>query len=211
MTGSLFYGKPHPCRDEKWDILDDDCPANHDICHYNNPSLFIKIVSMLTAEFRKFPIFEGLSPSKIEWLASQFEQQVVPANHTIFQQGDAATHLYLLSSGKVIIRYKPYDGPPLTVATIQAGEVFGWSAVLRRHIYTSAAITLEESRLYRIEASRLQTVCDECPDTGAMLYQRLAKVASEHKKHLHTEGELLRVLTSNMDKNGECYRRIENG
>jgi CRP-like cAMP-binding protein len=165
---------------------------------------------MLTAEFRKFPIFEGLSPSKIEWLASQFELRVIPANRTIFQQGDPATHLYLLSSGKVIIRYKPYDGPPLTVATIQPGEVFGWSAVLGRHIYTSAAITLEDSRLYRIEASRLQSVCDECPDTGAMLYQRLAKVASEHKKHLHTEGELLRVLTSNMDKNGDCYRRIEN-
>ena len=173
--------------------------------------LFIKIGAMLTAEFCKFPIFEGLSPAKLEWLARQFEQQVLPANQTIFRQGDPADYLYLLSSGKVIIRYKPYDGPPLTVATIQPGEVFGWSAVLGRHIYTSAAVTLEQSRLYRIQGSRLQTVCDECPETGAMLYQRLAKVASEHKKHMHTEGELLRVLTSNLDKNGECYRRIENG
>ncbi|MFN7035900.1 MAG: cyclic nucleotide-binding domain-containing protein [Bellilinea sp.] len=173
--------------------------------------LFIKIGAMLPAELGNFPIFEGLSPAKIEWLASQFERQALPANHTIFRQGDPAEYLYLLASGKVIIRYKPYDGPPLTVATIQPGEIFGWSAVLGRHIYTSAAVTLEQSRMYRIQGSRLQTVCDECPETGAMLYQRLAKFAGEHKKHLHTEGELLRVLTSNLDKNGECYRRIENG
>ncbi len=174
-------------------------------------ALFIKIGAMLTAEFRNFPIFEGLSPAKIEWLANQFEQLALPANHTIFRQGDPADYLYLLASGKVIIRYKPYDGPPLTVATIQPGEVFGWSTVLGRHMYTSAAVTLEHSRLYRIQGSRLQSVCDECPETGAMLYRRLARVASEHKKHMHTEGELLRVLTSNLDKNGDCYRRIENG
>lgn len=174
-------------------------------------ALFIKIGAMSTAEFRNFSIFEGLSPAKIEWLASQFEQQWLPANHTIFRQGDSADYLYLLATGKVIIRYKPYDGPPLTVATIQPGEIFGWSAVLGRHIYTSAAVTLEPSRLYRILGSRLQTVCDECPETGAMLYQRLARVAGEQKKHLHTESELLRVLTSNMDKNGDCYRRIEHG
>ncbi len=80
-----------------------------------------------------------------------------------------------------------------------------------RHIYTSAAVTLEPSRLYRIQGSRLKTVCDECPETGAMLYQRLARVAGEHKKQSQTEDELLRVLTSHMDKNGDCYRRIENG
>ncbi|MEW6180367.1 MAG: cyclic nucleotide-binding domain-containing protein [Chloroflexota bacterium] len=166
---------------------------------------------MLTAELRNFPIFDGLPPSKVEWLAGQFERLVIPAKRTIFQQGDPADYLYLLISGKVIIRYKPYDGPPLTVATIQAGEVFGWSAVLGRHIYTSAAVTVEDSNLYRIKGERLKSVCEECPETGALLYQRLAQIASEHKKHLPAEGELLRVLTSNMDKQGECYRRIEDG
>lgn len=193
------------------DILDDDCRNIDDFCHYFENRHFINMVSMFTAEFLNFPVFQGLSTQQVEWLAARFEPQIFPANHIIFNQGDAADYLYILSSGKVIIRYKPYDGPPLTVATIQPGEVFGWSAALGRAVYTSGAVTLEISRAYRIEGSRLMAVCEECPETGALLIQRLSNVASEHQRRIQTQTEVMKVLTSSLDRKSKCHRRIQNG
>ncbi len=192
-------------------ILDDDCRNIDDFCHYIQNRYFINMGSMFTAEFLNFPVFQGLSAQQVEWLASRFEPRFYPANQEIFNQGDAAEYLYILSSGKVIIRYKPYDAPPLTVATIQPGEVFGWSAALGRSVYTSGAVTLEASRVYRIQGSRLRAVCEECPDTGALLIQRLANVASEHQRRIQTQTEVIKVLTSSLDRKKKCHRRMPNG
>ncbi|MEN4011679.1 MAG: cyclic nucleotide-binding domain-containing protein [Chloroflexota bacterium] len=166
---------------------------------------------MFTAEFLNFPVFQGLSTQQIEWLASRFELHHFAGNQVIFNQGDAADYLYILSTGKVIIRFKPYDAPPLTVATIQPGQVFGWSAALGRTVYTSGAVTLEASWVYRIEGSRLMKVREECPQTGTLLIQRLANVASEHQQRIQTQTEVMKVLTSSLDRKRRGNRRIRDG
>ncbi len=154
-------------------------------------------------------MFQGFSEDQIEWLAEQLEVCTCARGKLIFEQGQSADYLYILSAGKVIIRYKPYDGPPLTVATIFPGGVFGWSAALGRHAYTSGALAAEDSEVYRISWARLKTLCDECPDTGAILLKRLAQVVNERQQGMHTETEVLSILKTSMDKKGECSRRMK--
>ncbi|MBK7317837.1 cyclic nucleotide-binding domain-containing protein [Candidatus Villigracilis affinis] len=67
------------------------------------------------------PLFENLDPAQIALLKPLFEQFIRPANTTIFEQGEPASYLYLLIKGEVIIRFKPYDTPPITLTRLRAG------------------------------------------------------------------------------------------
>ena len=112
------------------------------------------------------PLFENLDPAQIALLKPLFEQFIRPANTTIFEQGEPASYLYLLIKGEVIIRFKPYDTPPITLTRLRAGDVFGWSAVLGSTHYTSSLVSETEIETIRIRGSRLLALVRDHPETG---------------------------------------------
>ena len=87
------------------------------------------------------PLFQELEPAQIELLKPLFEKFSCAPDVVIFEQGSPANYLYLLIKGEVAIRYKPYDGPPITLTRLRAGDVFGWSAVIGSPNYTSSIIS----------------------------------------------------------------------
>jgi CRP-like cAMP-binding protein len=101
------------------------------------------------------------------------------AGSLLFSQGQPATHLYLLLRGKVTIRFKPDDGEPITVAELEPGGVFGWSAALGRGRYTSGAICQESSETLVISGAALRRLCQVDPETGVLILERLAEVIAE--------------------------------
>lgn len=133
------------------------------------------------------PLFHGLAPEHLELLAANFQRESFDAETAIFTQGDRAKKLYVLVSGKVGIEYKPHDGDLLTVAEIQEGGVFGWSAALGRSEYTSAAITRDESETLSIKGDELQRLCEQYPETGVIILERLAGVIAERLQNTHTQ------------------------
>lgn len=124
------------------------------------------------------PFFSGLSREQLDLILPLFEFFTVPAGTTIFQQGDAATYLYVVQRGSVTIQYKPYDGPMITLSHIQPGEVFGWSSVVGGKTYTSAAISTAEIEVLRLRGSALVQLCKEQPEAGYAILDRLAEVVS---------------------------------
>ncbi len=122
---------------------------------------------------------------------------MLPINSVIFAQDQYADYFYILSRGEVEIRYKPYDGPFLKVATVAEGDIFGWSSVLRHECYTSAAITVMDSCTYRIAGEALQKLCENHPDTGLILLERLSKVISSRLNA--TQSEVIRMLQNGMN------------
>lgn len=134
---------------------------------------------MYRSELSQTPVFKGLSDDQMEQILPLMELCFYPPDSHIFEQGQKADYLYLLLKGEVIIRYKPYDGPPLTVARILPGDVFGWSSTLGRDTYTSAAIAAAESVVYRISSKQMSWLCELFPKTGVILLERLAFVISQ--------------------------------
>ena len=87
-------------------------------------------------------------------------------------------YLYVIQGGSVTIQYKPYDGPMITLSHLQAGEVFGWSAVVGAQTYTSDAISTSDADLLRLRGSDLVRLCAEHPDAGRAILERLAEAVS---------------------------------
>ena len=145
------------------------------------------------------PIFQsGLRPDEIELLASRFYEETVLAGSVLFPQGARADKLYVVLSGRLAIRFKPYDGEILTVSEITVGGVLGWSAALGRRTYTSSAVALEDSRLLSIRGQVLRRLCETHPKTGVVILERLAEVIAERLRstHEHVVEMLRQGLTS---------------
>jgi CRP-like cAMP-binding protein len=141
----------------------------------------------------KIPLFSGLNPQQLEPLADGFQSDVFEVDSVVFSQGDPADCLYILLSGKVAIKFKPPDGEILTVSEVEAGGIFGWSSTLGRECYTSSAYCLETCETISISGQDLRIMCEEHPETGVIILERLAEVIAQRLRNTHTHVvELLR-------------------
>ena len=137
--------------------------------------------------------FQGLSSADRKRILANFRAEDHRAGEVFFQQDQPADRLYLLVSGRVEIRFKPYDGEALTVSIIEAGGVFGWSAALGRSSYTSGAICTADGRCLSIRGRDLRRICEDHPATGVILLERLSEVIALRLTSTHDHVmELLR-------------------
>jgi len=153
-------------------------------------------VYMNLEKYSQLAFFLGLHPQEIQLLAPYFAPQTWVAGTIIFEQDDYAEYLYLVISGEVIIRFKPHDGPPMTVTHVQPGGIFGWSAAMNNPVYTSGAVCSLDSEVLRIRGTDLRMLCDKNPDVGRKILDRLAGVIAE-RQHSR-QGQVSSILASSM-------------
>lgn len=181
-------------------MQDELCRLIGDVCHYKTTLTFINIVYMFRQDYADLAIFKGLSPEQIGVMAPYLEEVQIHQGQVIFSQGQSANFLYILLWGEMQVRYKPYDGPALTVARILPGDVFGWSSALGREVYTSSAEASQDGGAYRIRASDLHHLCDSNPEAGTLLLERLASVIAERLRNTHSS--ILALLSQGVDRKG---------
>lgn len=129
----------------------------------------------------------------LEDLGSLFDWKQISAGETIFHQGEKADYLYILLTGKIAIRYKPYDGPALTISSVIPGWVFGWSAALGRDTYTSEALALLPGSAYGLSKAHLLEICNREDEAGIIFLDRLTSVIAERLNQ--TPKQILSVLS----------------
>jgi CRP-like cAMP-binding protein len=137
--------------------------------------------------FTRIPFFQNLEPAQTALIRTLFENFSCPPDTLIFKQGAPAVHLYLILTGTILIQYKPYDGPPITITRLSAGDVFGWSAVIGSPHYTSSIVSVSDVKAIRIRGIDLRSLVNEHPATGQIILDQLARVVSSRWKNSHTQ------------------------
>ena len=115
----------------------------------------------------------------------RFAYETFVEDEVVFKQNAPAKKLYILVDGRVEIRFKPDDGEQLTVTEIEHGGVFGWSAALGRDSYTSCAVSVTESAAFSVLGDELKQLCEQNPDTGVIILERLAAVIAQRLQKTH--------------------------
>lgn len=137
--------------------------------------------------FEQLPFFHDLNTAQVGLIRPLF----IPCDrHTgsmLFEQGDPAEYLYLVISGEVTIHYKPEDGPTMPIAKVRSGGVVGWSAVLGNRQYTSEAICSDYTQMLRVRGRDLRHLCEDYPETGILILDRLAWVIAERLHHTYEQ------------------------
>jgi len=162
----------------------DECPGFQDICHWKGWAALATILDnpMNIERYTSLAFFTGLSTADIQLLAPYFAPRTWVAGTVIFEQGDYAEFLYLVVSGEVTIRFKPEDGPIMTVTRVQPGGIFGWSAAMGNPAYTSGAVCSLDSEVLHIRGSDLRMLCEKHPTLGQVILERLSAIMTERQQ-----------------------------
>ncbi len=148
---------------------------------------------------KQFPLFDGFSEEQMTLLRPLFIPNEYHTGTVIFEQGDPAIYFYLMISGEVAINYKPEDDEDIVITRIKPGGMIGWSAVIGRRSYTSAAICTEYTELLRVRGSDLQELCSQHPETGNQFVDRMADVVAQRLDSNHPQ--VLQLLENGL-RNG---------
>ena len=143
-----------------------------------------------------FTPFSDLGSADLKIIAPLFSARTFSANAVIFEQGERATCLYLLTRGEVVIRYKPYDGETMTLNRIRPGGVFGWSAVLGNETYSSSVACIEPSETLVVCGDNLRTLLVEHPQTGRLVLDRLARAVSS--RWVNAQAQIKEMLNASI-------------
>jgi CRP/FNR family transcriptional regulator, cyclic AMP receptor protein len=155
--------------------------------------------------FDQLAIFEGLDAEQRKVLLPLFMPCDFYPDTLLFEQGEPAEFLYIVVVGEVVVNFKPDDGPSLTVARIKPGGVVGWSAALGSRLYTSGAMCCTYTQMLRVRGADLRRLCDDHPETGNLILNRLAEVIAQRisNTHEHVLALLEMGLRSSMSGSGD--------
>lgn len=146
------------------------------------------------------PFLHDLTPEQYDLVSTLFESVSIPSRTLVCRQGEKATYLYLLLDGNVTIRYKPYDGPRITLTHLHSGDVFGWSSVVGNEDYTSDAISTTRVQALRLRGDLLRWLCAEYPSAGASILQKLAQAVSP--RWVNAQSQIQSLLRSEVSSPG---------
>ncbi len=128
-----------------------------------------------TADLRAAPLFAHLDDDQLDKLARIAQPLELPAERTLFLQGDAGAAFYLLAEGRVKIFKMLRDGRTATVRHVEAGQTFA-EAALFQETYPSSTETMADSRLYRFDTRQMLDLLLEEPQLAVSLLGAMAEL-----------------------------------
>ena len=122
------------------------------------------------------PLFEGLGDEARMLIAGCGRNVHFAAGDRVFREGGEADVFYVVRHGSVAIEaFLPARGP-VTIETIEAGDVVGWSWLFPPYRWHFDARALSAVRATVFDAVCLREKCDGDPALGYALMGRFAQV-----------------------------------
>lgn len=115
----------------------------------------------------------------VEQLLSAMERADIPKGTVLIQQGDTASEMYLVDSGRFSVFVPAPEGGRIRVRSFRAGTFLGEIANYLNQPRTADVIADEDSSVYRITADILDTLETEQPHLAALWHRMLAEALSE--------------------------------
>lgn len=125
------------------------------------------------------PFFQGLTPDRISALASISETESFSAGKYIFREGDESSAFYLIRNGKVAVEVFAAQRGALTIQTVDAGDVLGWSWLVPPHRWRFSARAVDLVRTIRLEGNALLSLCKNDHELGYQVLNRLFQVVAQ--------------------------------
>lgn len=122
------------------------------------------------------PFFQDLAPGYLQVVLGCAANVRFKAGAFLCREGEAANQFYLIRHGTVALQvFVPQRGP-MTIETIEAGEVLGWSWLFPPYRWHFDAQAVELVRAIAFDGQCLRAKCEEDHDLGYDLMQRFAQV-----------------------------------
>ncbi len=126
------------------------------------------------------PFFVGMKQQHMNLLVGCASNVRFDAGQFILREGEEANHFYLIRQGKAALEiYAPERGS-ITIQTLSAGEVLGWSWLVPPYRWRFDARATELTRAIALDGKCLREKCEKDTDLGYELLKRFSQVMVEH-------------------------------
>lgn len=138
----------------------------------------------------KVELFAELDEGEMEQVSGVVQLRSLAKDTTIFNAGDPADAVYVVSSGKVKIVVTSTDGRDFILTVLGAGQVFGEMALLESAPRSAAAVTatqVDVLTLHRRDFDRLLS-------SSSALCRKLLKILSRRLRRANSKMESLAYM-----------------
>jgi CRP-like cAMP-binding protein len=119
-----------------------------------------------------------LSPQTQQRLARLGVVREFEADSIVLHEGDDATPMGILISGRLALRTLVPERGPVTILSVEPGDIFGWSALLAGTQAQSTVVATEKSQALVIEGAPLRAALKEDHALAASLYPRVLQAVA---------------------------------
>ncbi|SDN41792.1 Cyclic nucleotide-binding domain-containing protein [Streptomyces sp. cf386] len=134
-------------------------------------------------------LLTALPQPQRERLMSLAREVSFPEDARIFEAGGTADRFWVIRSGAVSLDQRVTSIQRVTVASLGAGDLLGWSWLFPPFQWDFGAEAFSPVRAYEFEAAEVLRLCEEDPGLGMSLVRHVAEILA-HRLEM-TRGKLM--------------------
>lgn len=113
----------------------------------------------------------------------------IPAGSVLMREGEPNDAMAIVLEGRVSLRMRVPERGPVSIVTIEPGDVVGWSVMVPPYRATSTAVAMTDTELVQFDGQQLRELIAANAQLGAQLYPVLLKAVARR-----LEGTRLQLL-----------------
>ena len=128
----------------------------------------------ISALLKRAMPFQMVGPDVLTSIAAMAKWESHAKGDVIYQMGEDADDIYLVSSGSVQHTLGGSNGEGALEKTMPSGDVFGWAALMEDQARLATTVCLESTELVRINGAALINLFKSSPAIGDVVMSRFA-------------------------------------
>jgi CRP/FNR family transcriptional regulator, cyclic AMP receptor protein len=137
------------------------------------------MVQDLTKIIGAHPFFSGMNAEQVELIGGCGRNIRIESEQVIFKEGEKADVFYLVREGRVGLQVRIPGKAPVTIQTIESGDILGWSWIFPPYRTYFDARCVEAGRAVEFDGACLRGKCEDDMALAYELTKRFAQVMRE--------------------------------
>lgn len=125
------------------------------------------------------PFFRGLPERHLKVIVGCASNVSFEEGETIFREGEEANCFYLIRQGRVALEVYAAGIGTITIQTLDAGDILGWSWLVPPYRWHFDARVVEPVRAIALDGECLRRKCEDDHDLGYELLKRFAEIITQ--------------------------------
>jgi CRP/FNR family transcriptional regulator, cyclic AMP receptor protein len=125
------------------------------------------------------PFLRDMQPSQIQLITGCAANVRFDAGEYLFREGAEANHFWVIRHGQVAIQIFGAQRGALSIQTVGAGDILGWSWLVPPYRWHFSAQATELTRAIALDGKCLRMKCEEDHELGYELLKRFSTVMAE--------------------------------
>lgn len=120
--------------------------------------------------FPKTPLFSDFNKEELLDIVHKVEFHTFASGHTVFDEKDKGTSIYIVVSGSLNITGKAKDGSDVSISTLKEGDFFGEFAFFSGAKRKTSVVTLESTELLELKKTDMDNIIKTHPRVSKILF-----------------------------------------